>query len=205
MGLVSAACCKELGDVADLIGRRELSRLPFVRRLFCLSKYSAAMGASVYRDTQVVEIVGRNWLVNTLFDAGIEVARPERDRGVDLIAYVDREPNGFRAIPIQLKSSTTAAFSIDQKYAKMPELLLCFVWHLGDSEQEPKCFALNYGEALQAGDKLGWTSSASWTEGQKYSANKPSAKVLEALKPYEMASPTDWQRRFAVVVIDPGK
>jgi hypothetical protein len=154
------------------------------------------MRESVYRDTQVIEIVGRNWLVNTLFDAGIEVARPERDRGIDLIAYVDRDERGFRAIPIQLKSSTTASFSIDQKYAKMPELLLCFVWYLGVSQQQRTCFALTYNEALLVGDQLGWTKSASWTKGQKYSTSAPSTKVLKALKPYEMGSPEHWQRRF---------
>jgi hypothetical protein len=158
-----------------------------------MSRYRGRMSVPVYRDSQVVEVVGRNWLVNTLFDAGIEVARPERDRGIDLIAYVDRDTNGFRAVPIQLKSSTVAAFSIDQKYAKMPELLLCFVWHLGKSEQEPSCIAITYVEALQVGIDLGWTTTTSWTEGRKYSTSKPSANVLEALKPYEMTSPSDWQ------------
>jgi hypothetical protein len=155
------------------------------------------MNASVYRDTQVVEIVGRNWLVNTLFDAGIEVARPERDRGIDLIAYVDRDSSGFQAVPIQLKSSTVASFSIDQKYAKMPELLMCFVWHLGKSEQEPSCIALTYREAVQIGDDLGWTATASWTTGGQNSTSRPSGKVLEALKPHAMTSPADWQNRFA--------
>lgn len=40
-------------------------------------------------DTQLVELAGRNWLASELLRAGLEVARPERDRGIDLIAYVD--------------------------------------------------------------------------------------------------------------------
>lgn len=40
-------------------------------------------------DTQTVEIIGRNYLVSRLVSARLEVARPERDRGVDLIACVD--------------------------------------------------------------------------------------------------------------------
>jgi hypothetical protein len=37
-------------------------------------------------DAQFVELAGRNWLVSQLIQGGIEVARPERDCGVDLIA-----------------------------------------------------------------------------------------------------------------------
>lgn len=35
-------------------------------------------------DTQLVELAGRNWLASELLRAGLEVARPERDRGIDL-------------------------------------------------------------------------------------------------------------------------
>ena len=40
-------------------------------------------------DSQVVEVLGRNRLVSDLLQAGLEVALPVRDRGVDLIAYAD--------------------------------------------------------------------------------------------------------------------
>jgi hypothetical protein len=42
-------------------------------------------------DTQLTELIGRNWLVNELLRAGLEVATPLRDRGIDLIAYFDLE------------------------------------------------------------------------------------------------------------------
>ena len=49
-------------------------------------------------DTQTTELVGRNFLVSELLRAGLEVARPERDRGIDLVAYVDLDPEGrFRS------------------------------------------------------------------------------------------------------------
>jgi hypothetical protein len=38
-------------------------------------------------DSQTVEIIGRNFLVSQLVRDGVEVARPERDHGIDLIAY----------------------------------------------------------------------------------------------------------------------
>ena len=39
-------------------------------------------------DKQASSIIGRNWLVSELYLAGIEVARPERDHGIDLIAFL---------------------------------------------------------------------------------------------------------------------
>jgi predicted methyltransferase MtxX (methanogen marker protein 4) len=55
-------------------------------------------------DSQTVEIIGRNRLVNELLAAGLEVATPLRDRGIDLIAYVDLDEaiGRFAAFPIQL-------------------------------------------------------------------------------------------------------
>ena len=38
-------------------------------------------------DSQQVEILGRNLIKASLIEAGIEVATPERDNGIDLIAY----------------------------------------------------------------------------------------------------------------------
>jgi predicted methyltransferase MtxX (methanogen marker protein 4) len=40
---------------------------------------------------QQIEIMGRNRLVNELIAAGIAVAVPLRDRGIDVIAYGDRD------------------------------------------------------------------------------------------------------------------
>ena len=37
-------------------------------------------------DPQQVEIIGRNWLVGEVVRAGLEVADPVRDKGVDLLA-----------------------------------------------------------------------------------------------------------------------
>ena len=68
-------------------------------------------------DTQVIEILGRNRLVDELLLAGLEVALPERDRGIDLIAYVDLVDSAasFAAVPIQMKAASARS-----KRAKMP-------------------------------------------------------------------------------------
>src|SRR5438132_14363692 len=98
-------------------------------------------------DGKLVELRGRNWLTSQLLQAGLEVARPERDRGIDLVAYRDiDQKHQFLAYPIQMKAATREVFSIDSKYEKFPKLILAYVWNLGDSTQT-KCFALTYGEA----------------------------------------------------------
>jgi|SoiMethySBSTD1v2_1073268.scaffolds.fasta_scaffold1648672_2 hypothetical protein len=58
-------------------------------------------------DTQTGEILGRNRLIHELRLAGLEVAVPQRDRGVDLIAYVEREDSTsqFAAVAIQMKAA----------------------------------------------------------------------------------------------------
>jgi len=45
-------------------------------------------------DTQTVEIIGRNYLISQLVRDGLEVARPQCDSGVDLIAYLDPDETG---------------------------------------------------------------------------------------------------------------
>jgi len=50
-------------------------------------------------DGQTVEIIGRNYLVSMLVRDGLEVARPERARGVDLITYLDLEKMAVASRP----------------------------------------------------------------------------------------------------------
>src|SRR5438876_7603876 len=49
--------------------------------------HSQSRGVRV--DTQIVELIGRHHLTAELLRAGLEVATPVRDRGIDLIAYAD--------------------------------------------------------------------------------------------------------------------
>lgn len=140
-------------------------------------------------DSQTVEILGRNWLVNRLVEDGLEVARPERDHGVDLIVYLDLEASGtFVARPIQLKAATTASFAIDRKYERIRDLLIAYVWLAEDAG-----FALSYPEAVAVGDEMGYTATGSWLDGGKYSTTTPSQRLRELLTPYRMES-GDWRR-----------
>jgi hypothetical protein len=162
----------------------------------------AAMNATGIKkvDTQLVELAGRNWLASELLRAGVEVAKPERDRGIDLIAYLDLDERvgKFVACPIQMKAATGAVFSLDPKYAKFPRLLLAYVWNLG-IPSETTCFALTYAEALSVAEKMGWTKTASWLTGgssgyRRYSTTAPSRRLRDLLAPYEMISDKWWSR-----------
>jgi len=153
-------------------------------------------------DTQLVELAGRNWLASELLRAGVEIAKPERDRGIDLIAYLDLDERvrEFVACPIQMKAATGAVFSLDPKYERFPRLILAYVWYLGDPSQT-KCYALSYKEALRVADEMGWTKTASWLKGGKagrrgYSTTAPSKRLRSHLASYEM-TPHKWWAKIS--------
>lgn len=145
-------------------------------------------------DTQTIELLGRNRLVDELLLAGLEVALPARDRGVDLIAYVDLESkvSSFVAFPIQMKAASTRAFSIDRKYSKIANLILAYVWGLQKPERAVT-YALTYPDAVAVADAMKWTKTDSWAKGQ-YSTSAPSKKLCELLQPYQMSPEAWWQR-----------
>lgn len=144
-------------------------------------------------DSQTVEIIGRNYLVSMLVSDGLEVARPERDRGVDLIAYLDLDEVGrFVACPIQMKAATTASFSLHDKYERIAQLLLVHVWYVQDPDQAC-AYALRYDEAKRVADQMGWTSTDSWRRGG-YSTTRPSGRLKTLLAPYRMSAGC-WRRK----------
>ncbi len=143
-------------------------------------------------DSQVVELLGRQRLVAELLRDGLEVAVPVRDRGVDLIAYADlsQQVARFASRPIQMKAATTSAFGVDQKYGRIADLILAYVWHL-DDPQAAVTFALPYAEAVQVAAAMGWTETASWQQG-KYHSSSPSKRLLGLLEPYRMTQGSWW-------------
>ena len=156
---------------------------------------------SAAMDGQTVEIIGRNYLVSMLVRDRLEVARPERDRGVDLIAYLDLEKTGgsLTACPIQLKATTRSSFSLFQKYTKFSLLLLAYVWHV-QNPNEACAYALSYPEAFTVADQMGWTGTPSWVKAG-YSTTNPSKKLMVLLEPYLM-NPGDWKRKVEQVATD---
>jgi hypothetical protein len=130
-------------------------------------------------DPQVVELIGRNQLVTDLLLAGFEVAEPLRDRGIDLIVYLDldEDVDGFVAVPIQMKVASARSFSINRKYNKFPNLIMAYVWGALD-DVETEVYALTQSEAVRVGDAMGYTETASWTDKGLYVTNKPSKRLL---------------------------
>jgi hypothetical protein len=142
-------------------------------------------------DSQQVELIGRNLLVGELLRDGLEVARPERDRGIDLIAYVDLDQAGghFVACPIQVKAHTTSAFAVDRKYERFPGLLLAYLWNVVDLTRI-EAYCLSYSEAVQIAEAMGWTKTASWAAGI-YSTTRPSERLRGLLQRHRMG-PGRW-------------
>jgi hypothetical protein len=154
-------------------------------------------------DAQIIELMGRNRLVNELLGAGLEVALPLRDRGIDLIAYADlgSKVNAFIACPIQMKAASNRSFSINRKYEKFPILIHAFVWGL-QSPDQAETYALTNAEAVVVGDAMGYTATPSWRKGA-YSTQQPSGKLMELISPYRM-SPEKWYEKVAAVAALPG-
>jgi hypothetical protein len=146
-------------------------------------------------DKQQIELIGRSQLVTELLRDGLEVALPERDRGIDLIAYVDLDdPRGrFLARPIQLKARTSPAFSVASKYERFPSLLLAYLWHV-DRPRDLEAFFMTYEDAYGIAVTMNWTKTASWAGGL-YRMAPPSLHLLSLLEPYRMA-PGRWRSTF---------
>jgi hypothetical protein len=143
----------------------------------------------------LVEIIGRHRLIQELLSVGLEVAVPQRDRGIDLIAYVDRDSrvSTFVAVPIQMKAATGRSFSINRKYAPFRNLLHAFVWGLGGGA-EPVTYALTQAEALAIGESMGWTKTESWRQTGLYTTQQPSKRLLAHLEPYRMTPEAWWKK-----------
>jgi hypothetical protein len=143
-------------------------------------------------DSQRIELLGRNLLVSELIRAGLEVALPLRDRGVDLVVYADQasKVHAFAAVPIQMKAASKRSFGIDQKYARIANLLLVHVWNI-EVPSEVAIFALRYPEAVAIAERKGWTATESWRRGG-YSISNPGKELREMLEPYRMTTQKWW-------------
>ena len=144
-------------------------------------------------DTQVVELIGRNRLVSELLRAGLEVAIPARDRGIDLIAYADlsMDVKQFVARPIEMKAASHSSFSINRKFKRVADLIIAYVWHLEDPSQAVT-YALTWNETIKVARKMGYTRTDSWKKEDSYATNAPGVELRKLLLPYEM-TPEKWR------------
>ncbi|HVP54053.1 MAG TPA: hypothetical protein VMU45_03585 [Candidatus Eisenbacteria bacterium] len=158
------------------------------------------------KDSQLVELAGRSWLIGQLLQAGLEVARPERDKGVDLIAYLDQDKKvgDFIACPIQVKAASNTMFGLDPKYRRFPRMLIVYVWEVADSTKTV-AYALTYDEALEIARKKGWTRTSVWKRGGKtgkrgYTVTtvREQSKLWNLLQDYRI-TPKSWKKKVIAV------
>jgi hypothetical protein len=146
-------------------------------------------------DSQLVEIAGKHLLISRLVAAGLEVAEPLRDRGIDLIVYRDEEK--FNASPLQMKASTYESFSLDRKYAKFPNLLIAYVWNVNAGDKG-EVYLMTFDQALKVMEAKGYSKTDSWTKNGYYFVRNAGKELKELLKPYRMEA-QKWPERFLAV------
>ena len=123
-------------------------------------------------DGQLVEIVNTHKVIASALEAGLEVARPERDDGVDLIIY-SRKGGPWVSAPVQIKSR----FNIQKKYDERPGLVMCFV--CGET-----IYVLTHEKAKEIATARGYTNTESWNKpGGGYSCTVGDA-LAEDLRPW---------------------
>jgi hypothetical protein len=95
-------------------------------------------------DKQQIELVGIAALTAVLIREGFEIARPLRDRGVDLIIFSDDTPSPL-AIPLQVKiHSETGLEVFRKKYQSFPGIVYALVWQ---ALTRPRYFFFDHDEA----------------------------------------------------------
>jgi hypothetical protein len=82
-------------------------------------------------DTQLIELAGRNPLIESVLAAGLDVALPIRDDGADLVAYRRKGDGLFMARPVQFKTSTLPRFVDRNEYEVRESLIMAYVWGQG--------------------------------------------------------------------------
>ncbi len=97
-------------------------------------------------DKQQIELVGRAALETELIKRGFELARPHRDKGIDLLVFLDEPTKPFSALPIQMKAYTGTTFGVQRKYERMKGLVLVYIW---DILNKPRFFMMSYSEAAR--------------------------------------------------------
>lgn len=142
--------------------------------------------APVKKDSQLTEIFGKNLLIGHLIDAGLEVAEPVRDKGIDLVAYRGEEgTKDFVARPIQLKAYSNESFGLDVKYKRIPRLLIAYVWNVQTPERS-EVYALTFDDALKILETKEYVKTESWTKDGRYFVRNAGRELKELLKPYRM-------------------
>lgn len=102
-------------------------------------------------DKADIGALGEHLVTIELLRRGVEVAVPTVDRGIDLIAFTTSP--SFRAVPIQVKATPGANFTIHQSWERVPGLVVVYVF---DVATRPIFNLLSYDDAFRV--------AAAWTD-----------------------------------------
>ncbi len=91
-----------------------------------------------------------------------------------------------------MKAALKGSFGINRKYSKIRNLIIAFVWSIGDP-REPTIYALTHEETLGVAKKMGYTKTKSWKTGS-YGTTNPGKKLVSLLAPYKMTPELWWHR-----------
>ncbi len=146
-------------------------------------------------DSQLVELIGRAALQLQLLRDGIEVALPLRDRGIDMIAYLDRDGNSStQACLLQMKAASKQAFSIDSKYQNFQNFKFAYVWHVHDPTQT-RFFVVSYKEAEDLCRNYSWKQYGN-NGFKRWSTPNPAKRFLGKLEKNYEVSKGQWRHRL---------
>jgi hypothetical protein len=146
-------------------------------------------------DKQQIEVIGQNFITNRLLREGIEVAKPVRDRGIDLIAYLPKEEGeDFQARPLQLKVASDRDFSVYRKYQDFNDMVVVYVWRVAH-EKGPEAYALTTQETLDVAEQRGWTETKTWQNDGRYNDTTVTGPTQEAVDPYRIG-PGEWKDKL---------
>ena len=84
-----------------------------------------------------------------------------------------------------MKASSAASFGINQKYDRIKNLILAYVWYVENPELTA-VFALTYRQAISVARKMKYTDSPSWKRGN-YVNTKPGVELRGHLEKYRMS------------------
>src|SRR5271155_2297843 len=89
------------------------------------------------------ERTGTNWLIIQLLNAGLDVATPFVDEGIDLFVYGQDRDGKLTFRSLQIKTTDSEGFELYKKYEKIPELFMIYIWYSNELK-ETKAYGMTY-------------------------------------------------------------
>ena len=155
----------------------------------------AAPRGTLTRDmtkNQRTELINTHRAIESVLEAGLDVAMPLKDDGIDLVCYVSKGDGPWISVAVQVKSR----FEIDKKYLSRPGLVMCFV-------SPEKIYVLTHERAVEIALVRGYLNedNVSWRDLGGYSAaiGQSLSRDLDSC----IATPDRWRAIFAEAAAAP--